>query len=227
MSGALSLLGCLAFLACIYFAAAATARKIRKKEGCKANLKKALACFAGSTILLIASNAVMSPEEKAALQQEREQRQEQEQQAAKEKTAKEQAEKAKAAEEKAVAETAAKTEIEQKETKQIDAPVIHDVAAEKQAITDYVNSTAGAKYKIKNLNVSEYSDGVYQINFQIANDSGDADGAKNAAKEIRGLMSDFPYSVDTVSITFRGGTVGYSPSSPKMQIVAGGQKSEF
>lgn len=115
-----------------------------------------------------------------------------------------------------------------KEAKQIDIPAVYDVAADKQALTDYVNSTVGAKYKITNLNVSEYSDGVYQIMFECRDSKySDAESAKAAGKEIRELMPDFPCKVDIVAVTFKGGAVSYSPSNPKMQIVSAGQKGEF
>ena len=105
---------------------------------------------------------------------------------------------------------------------------VYDVAADKQALTDYVNSTVGAKYTIKNLSVSEYSDGVYQINIECRDSKySDAESAKAAGKEIRELMSDFPCKVDMVAITFKGGLITYDPASPKMQIVAEGKKSEF
>lgn len=50
---------------------------------------------------------------------------------------------------------------------------------------------------------------------------------KQAGREIRGLMSNFPCNINLVGITFKGGIVSYDPANPRMQIISNGQRTEF
>lgn len=200
------LVAVVSLIAAAYFAVRAAICKAKKNGGAGAAVKKAGISAVVFFVSLIIC-AQMSSSEKA------EQPAQETAQTAQQAPAKE--------------EKAAEPE-QTKAAKQIDTPVVYDVAADKQSLTDYVNSTVGAKYKITNLNVSEYSDGVYQIMFECRDSKySDAESAKTAGKEIRELMSGFPCNVNLVAITFKGGLITYDPASPRMQIVAEGKKSEF
>lgn len=200
-----------ALIAMIYFTVRAAICKVKKNGGAGAAVKKA-GISAVVFIIAGAFSAQVTPSQPKPAEQQ----------------ATQTAQQAPAKEEKA-AEPVEPSEPEKaKEAKQIDTPVVYDVAADKQSLTDYVNSTVGAKYKITNLNVSEYSDGVYQIMFECRDSKySDAESAKAAGKEIRELMPNFPCKIDMVAITFKGGLVVYDPANPKMQIVSKGKKSEF
>lgn len=200
-----------ALIAMIYFIVRAVICKVKKNGGAGSAVKKA-GISAVVFIIAVAFLAQVTPSQPKPAEQQ----------------ATQTAQQAPAKEEKAAEPTEPEKAKEAKEAKQIDTPVIYDVAADKQSLTDYVNSTVGARYKITNLHVSEYSDGVYQIMFGCRDSKyGDAESAKAAGKEIRELMPDFPCKVNLVAVTFEGGLVSYDPSNPKMQIVSEGKKSEF
>lgn len=200
-----------ALIAMIYFIVRAAICKVKKNGGADAAVKKA-GISAVVFIIAVAFLAQVTPSQPKPVEQQ----------------ATQTAQQAPAKEEKATEPDEPAEPEKAKEAKQIDTPVVYDVAVDKQSLMDYVNSTVGAKYKITNLNVSEYSDGVYQIMFQCRDSKyGDAESAKAAGKEIRELMSNFPCEVNLVAITFKGGLVTYDPANPKMQIVSEGKKSEF
>ena len=115
MSTVLGILGTLALLAVVFFAVKAVIWKIKKKEGCKALLKKSGICFVVSMALFFGADATMTPEERAAKELENQQRMERiaqkEAQEQAEKEAKEKAE----AEAKAQQEAQAAAEAEQAE----------------------------------------------------------------------------------------------------------------
>lgn len=227
MSTVLGILGTLALLAVVFFAVKAVIWKIKKKEGCKALLKKSGICFVVSMALFFGADATMTPEERAAKELENQQRQERIAQ----KEAQEQAEKE--AKEKAEAEANAQQEAqaaaEKQETSAVNIDVTEQNKQDKAALEEYVTSTLAGKYKLKNLSTTTFpaqGHDVYAVDFEISKKC-TADEAQAEARKIRGLLDAFPAPVDSVRIVFSSGLIAYSPDKPEFVQIAGGQRTTF
>lgn len=227
MSTVLGILGTLALLAVVFFAVKAVIWKIKKKEGCKALLKKSGICFVVSMALFFGADATMTPEERAAKELENQQRMERIAQ----KEAQEQAEKE--AKEKAEAEAKAQQDAqaaaEKQETSAVNIDVTEKNKQDKAALEEYVTSTLAGKYKIKNLSTTTFpAEGhdVYAVDFEISKKC-TADEAQAEARKIRGLLDAFPAPVDSVRIIFSSGLISYSPDKPEFVQIAGGQRTTF
>ena len=226
MSTALGILGVFAFLAFIFFAAIAIIHKIKSKDDCKAQLKKAAICFVASIVLIGAGMAAQTPEERAANEQARLERIAKEQAEKAEKEAKEQAEKE--AKEKAEAEAKEKEAQEQAEKEKAAASltVTEQNENDKKAISEYVTNKLSSSYWLANLTVSTNTDNTYFVMLDIKNDY-TVEQAQAHAKKIRRLLSDFPAPVETVNITFRNCLISYSTADDEFVQINQGQRTTF
>lgn len=228
MSTALGILGVLAFLVFIFFAVIAIIHKVKSKDDCKVQLKKAAICFIASIALIGAGMAAQTPEERAANEQARLERIAKEQAEEAEKEAKEQAEKE--AKEKAEAEAKAQQEAEKQKPSTVNLDVTEQNKQDKAALEEYITSALGGKYRVENLSTSTYptdNGDTYGVFFDINKKYTD-EQARDEARKIRDMLNAFPVPIDAVHITFKGvPTISYAPGNPEFVQVSGGQRTTF